>query len=328
MTDSSLTPSSVHPWVSEGHNRHRFGISIFPHPRDWQEFIRIGRRCEELGFDGYFAFDHPIDKGDSWTALTALAMATTRIRLGTAVTCIYYRNPYMLARLVADVDRLSGGRVVIGLGIGDKIEEFAQMGIPFPPAPERLRNMEESLEILIRLWRGERFSFDGEFYRLKNAQLMAGPAQKRIPIMLAGGGEKVTLRQVAQYADASNFGSHAWIGGAFTPTDYERKFGILERHLETFGRPDNAIVRSHFTMPLLLAPTQEALEAKLAKIPRTQLEWFRSAMLAGTPADAIAYYRNLADLGMTYFIANILDQDWESIELLGTEVMPYLSSPI
>jgi alkanesulfonate monooxygenase SsuD/methylene tetrahydromethanopterin reductase-like flavin-dependent oxidoreductase (luciferase family) len=324
VADSSLTPSAVHPWVSAGEDKLRFGVSIFPHPRNWQEFIRIGQRCEELGFDGYFAFDHPIDKGDSWTALTALAMATSRIRLGTAVTCIYYRNPYMLARLVADVDRLSNGRVVLGLGIGDKTEEFAQMGIPFPPAPERLRMMEETLEILIRLWRHERFSFTGEFFTLTDAQLMAGPIQQRIPIMLAGGGEKVTLRQVAQYADASNFGSHAWIGSAFTPTDYARKFGILDQHLQRFGRSSEAIVRSHFTMPLLLAPTPEAVEAKLAKIPSTQLEWFRSAMLAGTPADAIVYYRDLAGLGVNYFIANILDQDWESIELLGTEVMPYL----
>lgn len=324
MTEPSLIPSSVHPWVSEGYGKLRFGISVFPHPLDWQEFIRIGQRCEEFGMDGYFAFDHPMDRGDSWTALTALAMATTTLRLGTSVSCIYYRNPYMLARLAADVDRLSGGRVIIGLGIGDKVEEFAQMGIPFPPAPERLRNMEETLEVLIRLWRGETFSFKGEFYDLKDAHLVAGPVQERMPILLAGGGEKVTLRQVAQYADASNFGSHAWIGSAFTPTDYQRKFDILGRHLQAFGRPSDALVRSHFTMPLLIAPTPEAVEAKLAKIPPEQLEWFRSAMLAGTPADAIAYYKNLADLGMNYFIVNILDQDWESFELLGTEVMPAL----
>jgi alkanesulfonate monooxygenase SsuD/methylene tetrahydromethanopterin reductase-like flavin-dependent oxidoreductase (luciferase family) len=325
VTEPSLTPSSVHPWVSEGYGKLRFGISIFPHPLDWQEFIRIGQRCEEFGMDGYFAFDHPMDRGDSWTALTALAMATTKLRLGTSVSCIYYRNPYMLARLAADVDRLSGGRVIVGLGIGDKIEEFAQMGIPFPDAPMRLRNMEETLEILIRLWSGEKFSYRGHFHHLIDAQLVAGPVQERLPILLAGGGEKVTLRQVAQYADASNFGSHAWIGSAFSPTDYQRKFDILGGHLEAFGRPSDALVRSHFTMPLIIAPTREAAEAKLAKLPADQVEWFRSAMLAGTPDDAIAYYKNLAALGMNYFIVNILDQDWESFELLGTEVMPALT---
>lgn len=324
MTESSLTPSSVHPWVAEGAGKLRFAVSVFPHPLNWQEFIRVGQRCEELGFDGYYAFDHPMDRGDSWIALAALATATSRIRLGTAVTCIYYRNPYMLARQVADVDRLSNGRVVIGLGIGDKTEEFAQMGIPFPPAPERLRTMEETLEILIRLWRGERFDFKGEFFNLEDAHLVAGPAQERIPILLAGGGEKVTLRQVAQYADACNFGSHAWIGSAFTPTDFARKFEVLDRHLGAFGRPANALVRSHFTMPLLLCRTQAEVEAKLASLPSAQVEWFRSAMLAGTPEDAIAFYRNLASIGMDYFILNILDQDWESIELFGTEVMPYL----
>jgi alkanesulfonate monooxygenase SsuD/methylene tetrahydromethanopterin reductase-like flavin-dependent oxidoreductase (luciferase family) len=324
VTDTFYTPPSVHPWVTEGIGRLRFGISVFRQPPDWQEFVRLVQRIEELGFDSYLAYDHPIDWADCWTSLSALAMATSRIRLGTIVDCIYYRNPYLLARMAADVDRISGGRVVVGLGIGDKTEEFAQMGIPFPPTAERLRCMEETLQILIRLWRGETFDYDGEFFTLRCAHLEVGPIQERMPILLAGGGEKVTLRQVAQYADASNFGSHAWIGSAFTPTDFRRKYDILAGYLEQFGRRRDDVVRSHFAMPLVIRPDRASLDATLRAMPQDTLEWCGPALFAGTSEEAIAFYRDLAAIGCQYFVANILTGDWETIELLGTAVMPTL----
>ena len=324
MTDLTYTPQSVHPWVAEGIGKIRFGISIFRQPPDWQEFLGVVKRIEELGFDSYLAYDHPIDWADCWTSLSALAMATSTIRLGTIVDCIYYRNPYLLARMAADVDRISGGRVVVGLGIGDKTEEFAQMGIPFPPTAERLRHMEETLQVLIRLWRGDTFDYDGEFIQMSGAHLDVGPAQERMPILLAGGGEKVTLRQVAQYADASNFGSHAWIGSAFTPTDFARKYDVLAGHLARFGRQRDEVVRSHFEMPLVIRPTRASLEAALSEMPQDVLAWCGPALFAGTPEEAIAFFRDLVAIGCQYFVANILTGDWETIELLGTEVMPVL----
>ena len=324
MTDLTYTPQSVHPWVAEGNGKLRFGISIFRQPPDWQEFIGVVKRIEELGFDSYLAYDHPIDWADCWTSLSALAMATSTIRLGTIVDCIYYRNPYLLARMAADVDRISGGRVVVGLGIGDKTEEFAQMGIPFPPTAERLRYMEETLQVLIRLWRGDTFDYDGEFIQMSGAHLDVGPAQERMPILLAGGGEKVTLRQVAQYADASNFGSHAWIGSAFSPTDFARKYDVLAGHLDRFGRQRDDVVRSHFEMPLVIRRTHASLEAALSEMPQDVLAWCGPALFAGTPEEAIAFFRDLVAIGCQYFVANILTGDWETIELLGTEVMPVL----
>src|SRR4026209_725245 len=97
-TEISLTPSGIHPWVAEGQQRVRFGISIFPQPADWHQFIEIVQRAEADGSDGYCSYDHPQSGADCWTALSALAACTTTIRLGTAVDCIYYRSPYMLAR--------------------------------------------------------------------------------------------------------------------------------------------------------------------------------------------------------------------------------------
>src|SRR5687768_14766336 len=100
MTDAglSLKPSGIHPWVAESANRVRFGISIFPQPVDWHQFIDIVQRSEAGGMDSYWSYDHPQSRADCWTALSALAATTKTIRLGTAIDCIYYRSPYMLAR--------------------------------------------------------------------------------------------------------------------------------------------------------------------------------------------------------------------------------------
>lgn len=110
-------PEGIHPWVAQWQDRVGFGISIFPQPPDWQRFIQLVQRMEELGVDSYWSYDHPAAHADCWTALSALAVSTEKIRLGTMVDCIYYRSPYLLARQAADVDRASGGRLVLGLGL-------------------------------------------------------------------------------------------------------------------------------------------------------------------------------------------------------------------
>jgi alkanesulfonate monooxygenase SsuD/methylene tetrahydromethanopterin reductase-like flavin-dependent oxidoreductase (luciferase family) len=323
MTDASLTPRQTHPWVAEGMNRIRFGISIYPQPADWRHFIAVVRRMEEQGFDSYLAYDHPTAHADCWTALTALAMGTERIRLGTIVDCIYYRPPYLLARQAADVDRLSGGRLVLGLGIGDAPDEFAAMGMPYPPVSVRQQGMEETIRIVRGLWSGQPFEFTGEQWSVKTDGSFLGPVQQpRVPILLAGGGEKVTLRQVARFADASNMGAHETIGRAVTLTDVSRKFAKLRDYCDELGRPYDSVLRSHFTMPLVLGETRDALDRKLAGIPQDALASWGPALFAGTPDEAIAFYRSLVDAGFQYFIANILDGDEDTIELLGTAVMP------
>lgn len=318
-----LTPHEAHPWVSEGQDRIRFGISIYPQSQDWQHHIAIVQKMETQGYDAYYAYDHPEANTDCWTSLAALAASTSTIRLGTMVDCIYYRSPYMLARQAADVDRLSGGRLLLGLGIGDNVPEFEQMGIPFPPTKTRLQGMEETIRILRGLWSESPFTFEGEQWSVSSTADFAPPMQKPyVPIVLAGGGEKVTLRQVAQYADASNMGAHGWIGGAVTTEDVQRKFGKLREYCEKFNRPYESVLRSQFTMPLVLERDRPALERKLAGMPQDVLEWCGDALFAGTPTEAIGFYQSLAKVGFQYFVANILDGDESTIDLLASEVMP------
>jgi alkanesulfonate monooxygenase SsuD/methylene tetrahydromethanopterin reductase-like flavin-dependent oxidoreductase (luciferase family) len=326
--DATLPPvrTGTHPWVTQWENRIGFGVSVFPQPPDWQRFIRLVQRMEAMGIDSYWSYDHPAANADCWTALAALAVCTERIRLGTMVDCIYYRSPYLLARQAADVDRASGGRLVLGLGIGRLEEEFNTMGLVFPPTPVRQRALEETFAILRGLWAGEPFDFRGKSFAA-SAPGPWGPflppvQEPYVPFLLAGGGEKTTLRQVARFADAANMGAHPFIGQAVSPLDVTRKFDCLKSWCEEYGRPYESVLRSHFTMPLILAPTSTALATKLAEISQETLASWGNALFAGTPAEAVIFYRDMASLGYQYFVANILGGDEETVELFGTEVMP------
>lgn len=321
MTD--LTPRDIHPWVADGLGTVRFGVSIYPQPPDWQHFLSLVQQMETAGFDGYFSYDHPGANADCWTALSALAAVTSTIRLGLAVDCIYYRSPYLLARQAADVDRLSNGRLVLGLGIGHVKNEFHEMGIPFPPVAERLQGMDETIAIVRGLFSGEPFKFDGQQWSVDSPGNFLPPVQQpRVPILLAGGGEKVTLRQVAQYADASNMGAHGSIGMAVSDADIRRKFAVLSTYLDQFGRPAESVLRSQFTMPLVLGRSEREIEQKLSAWPAETVASWGDAMLAVTPDRAVAFYQAQAALGYQYFIANILGTDDDTIDLLATEVMP------
>jgi alkanesulfonate monooxygenase SsuD/methylene tetrahydromethanopterin reductase-like flavin-dependent oxidoreductase (luciferase family) len=323
MTTPALTPQDIHPWVAESAASTRFGVSVFQQPVDWAEFIDCVRRMEAGGIDSYWSYDHPQSRVDCWTALAALAATTNTIRLGTLVDCIYYRSPYLLARQAADVDRLSGGRLLLGVGIGDNVPEFEQMGILVPPVKDRLAAMVETITIVRGLWSDPAFAFSGAHFSAKSDGKFLPPVQQpRVPILLAGGGEKVTLKQVASYADASNMGAHDWIGSAVTTDDIARKFGKLREYCDQVGRPYDSVLRSHFTMPLVMAETEAELDEKLNTLPKATLDWCGDALFAGTPEETIAYFRDLKEIGFQYFIANILDGDLSTIDLMCKHLVP------
>jgi alkanesulfonate monooxygenase SsuD/methylene tetrahydromethanopterin reductase-like flavin-dependent oxidoreductase (luciferase family) len=158
-------PKDAHPWVREFRGRIGWGLQAVARPEDpapGQRVIAAGLLAEELGFDAYFLGDHPAYAPEPWLHLGALAVLTNRVRLGSVVLCTGYRAPVLTARLAADLDNLSGGRAILGLGHGWNGAEFAQLGLPFPPVSERQAALAEAIEIIRGVWGTEPFSYQGD----------------------------------------------------------------------------------------------------------------------------------------------------------------------
>lgn len=195
-------------------------ICVFTEPHrgaDYEDQRRFAQLVEAGGFEGFFRADHyqtmGADSGlpgptDAWLTLGALARETSRIRLGTLVTSVTFRLPGPLAVMVAQVDRMSGGRIELGLGAGWYEREHTSYGIPFPPAPERFDRLEEQLAVITGLWRtpvGESFSYHGDHYQLVDAPALPKPVQVPGPPIIVGGrGPKRTPELAARYADEFN----------------------------------------------------------------------------------------------------------------------------
>jgi alkanesulfonate monooxygenase SsuD/methylene tetrahydromethanopterin reductase-like flavin-dependent oxidoreductase (luciferase family) len=322
-----------HPWVAEADRGVRFGVQLVVGPADLPRLPETGRLVERLGFDGLFVFDHPSTNPDPWTCLAALAAVTERVRLGSVVNCVAYRHPVHLARLAADLDVLSGGRLVLGLGIGWFPSEFRALGLPMPPVPARHAALEEAVRIVEGVWGAEPFSFAGEHYRVEAVRVEPPPVQRpRPPLLIGGSGERVTLRQVARFADACNVGETEDRGdgpGIFDGlATLRRRLAALDRHCAEVGRPPEEVLRTHFTLRLVLAPTERAVAAKLAAVlavpsasPGTRRA-LPSATIAGTPEQIAAHYRARVAAGIQYFVVQVDAGDTETLELLGREVMP------
>lgn len=329
---SGTSVGAAHPWVAEGQQRVRFGIAWGAQDpsSSWTETRDFVQMVEGLGFDSYWAIDHPsapVSGADCWTTLAVLAACTRTIRLGPLVSCISYRNPVLLARMAADVDRLSGGRLILGLGIGDNEAEFARLGVPLTPVAERQLLLDETIQIVRSVWGAEPFTFEGRLLRVAEAYVRPGPVQlPYVPLLIAGGGERGTLPRVVRYADASNFGAHRNIGGAFTMDDVVRKLGVLRSRCEAEGRSYASVLPTHTTMPLFLAETEAALQAKLASVPALTRERFAPSTLAGTPPDAVSYFHSLVAVGMRYFIVFVYPKDAETVWLLAEQVAPAVAA--
>jgi alkanesulfonate monooxygenase SsuD/methylene tetrahydromethanopterin reductase-like flavin-dependent oxidoreductase (luciferase family) len=310
----------THPWVEAGRGAPRIAVHGGPYT-DWPRFVDFIQRTESLGFDAYWMHDHPWRNPGCWTTLASLASITRSIRLGSLVNCVLYRSAVEVARAAADVDRMSSGRVILGLGAGDSEEESRLLGIAMPPAPERVRAVRETIQSVKTLW-GE-----GHPARLPDTDgrsLSPGPVQSpRIPILIAGIG-RTTLRYVAEYADAVNLppvssAASALAGRPFdvmTAVDYEQKLAILDAQCRELSRPPTSVLRSH-TAPIVLAETETGLAEKLNHLPERQRTLFIPYAIVGTPERAIEAYASLAMRGVDYFIGMILGNDLETVDLLA-----------
>ena len=230
----------------------RFAIFSSMGNTTWRDVETLWRHAEETGWDAACVTDHfmpntPDRVGDmleAWTTLTALAALTNRMRVGTIVSGNTYRHPALLAKMAANVDIISGGRLICGIGAGWQENEHTAYGMPFYTVGERLRRLDEACQVLNMLWTQERSTFKGKYYQLDDAPLMPKPVQKPRPeLMIGGGGEKVTLKIVARWADHWN----VWGG----PQTLAAKGKILDGYCAAIGRDPKAILRSAVMVPVL-----------------------------------------------------------------------------
>ena len=227
-------------------------LRIFTEPQqgaDYQTLRAVARTAEELGFDAFFRSDHYLAIGgsglpgptDAWATLAALAVETSRIRLGTLMSAATFRLPGPLAIIGAQVDQMSGGRVEFGLGTGWFEAEHTAYGIPFPPLGERFGRLEEQLAIITGLWgteAGETFSFDGTYYKLTDSPALPKPAQRpRPPVLLGGAGARRTPQLAARFADEFNLPFH-------TVQDSAAAFGRVREACQTAGRYPASMIYS------------------------------------------------------------------------------------
>jgi alkanesulfonate monooxygenase SsuD/methylene tetrahydromethanopterin reductase-like flavin-dependent oxidoreductase (luciferase family) len=330
------TDWQLSPWAAANRGQVGFGLQVFPIDTKVdpaRHLLAAGQLAESLGFDALFLGDHPAWALECSVHLAALAVQTSRIRLGINVLGVPFRHPVMTARLAADLDNLSGGRLILGLGIGWDANEFANLGLPFSPPSERQEALEEAVAIIRGVWGEAPFTFQGRHYQTANARIAPAPLQRPgPPMMIGGGGERITLRQVAMHADACNLLSYGTglISAAPTAEMVRHKLSVLRQHCDSIGRPYETVLRTLSSGWLILAEDASSLQAKLDRYFPEGLEQryagpWRNFVVAGTPAEAIVFFQDLADAGIEYFIVETLDAaDTETIRLLAVRVVPHV----
>jgi F420-dependent oxidoreductase-like protein len=249
----------------------------------YETMTRVAQMAEEVGFASAWLVDHfhtvPVPSQEvtfeCWTSTAALARDTRTIRIGQMVTCNGYRHPALLAKMASTVDVLSHGRLTFGIGAGWYEHEYRAYGYDYPDAPERLRYLHEAIQVIRALWTQEEATFAGTYYQVCGAINQPKGVQKpHIPLLIGGDDEKVTLRLVAQYADACNVGHD--------PASVKQKLAILKQHCQRAGRDYESIHRTSSTL-CLLADGDEQAFARLPADRKARLGNAVQAALIGSP---------------------------------------------
>jgi F420-dependent oxidoreductase-like protein len=280
--------------------------------------VAMAAAAEEAGFDSVWVMDHfyqlpPLGGPseamlDSYTLLGALAARTTRVRLGTMVTGVTYRNPAHLAKIVTTLDVISAGRAILGIGAAWYDVEHEGLGFDFPPAGERLDRLEEALQICRAMFTEEAPSFSGTYYRIHEARNVPPPVQPGGPaILIGGGGEKRTLQLVARYGDMCNI-----TGDAATVA---HKVDVLRGHCEAAGREPSEVTVSRLST-LVLTESEEETAATIDFLEQAMGERPSGADV-GTADQLVARVEELAAAGVEYFVFNMPTGSPEMVRRVG-----------
>jgi F420-dependent oxidoreductase-like protein len=322
----------------------RFGVFV---PQGWkmdlagisdpveqyEAMTRVARVVDALpAFDSIWVYDHfhtvprPTMETvfEAWTTTAALTRDTQRVQVGQMVTCNGYRNPALLAKMASTVDVMSHGRLYCGLGGGWYEHEWRAYGYGFPETRDRMRSFREACEIVMQMWTEDGPTFEGEYHTIRAPINEPKGVRKPHPSFWIGGsGEQVTLKLVAQYADACNINEE--------PEVFKRKLDVLRGHCEAVGRDYETIIRSHELNVLPLRPGQSAEQATAhvraaLGMSLDELRTLRGTFI-GTSEQVVEYLRPYADAGVNYFILYLpeLAFDQEPLHRLAEEVIPHFA---
>jgi alkanesulfonate monooxygenase SsuD/methylene tetrahydromethanopterin reductase-like flavin-dependent oxidoreductase (luciferase family) len=305
----------------------RIGALCWNQYTDWPSLLRAGIRADQLGYHSLWTWDHlypivgssngPILEG--WLVTTAWAQATERIRIGLMVGANTFRNPALVAKMATTLDHISNGRAILGIGAAWFDEEHVAFGLEFGSGPpERLRWLAEALPIMRGMLEGTEPTATGPRYASRSTRNLPPPVQERLPICVGGGGEQVTLRLVARYADMNNVG-----GGV---AGVRRKEEILLRHCEAVGRDPAMIERTTGIGTIFIRDDRaEAERAFLAAFARNGKARPWADQPVGTPEDVAEMLAPLVELGYRHLNAGLpAPYDEESMTRFATEVRPML----
>ncbi len=305
----------------------------------WQTMSGLAKRADAGPWESLWVYDHfhttpqPTAEAthEAWTLMAGFAAVTNRIRLGQMCTCMAYRNPAYLAKVAATVDHISAGRVEMGIGAGWYEHEWRAYGYGFPPARERLRALEEGVQIMSQAWTTGSSTLDGQIYQVDGAICRPLPVQKGgIPLWIAGGGEQVTLKIAAKYAQYTNF--EGSLDG------FARKSAILADHCRALGRDFDSITRSANFNVLIGRTESEVTERKAwlrhhfatvlgpERADATMAQWASAGPCIGTIEQVLENLTALQQQGLAYAIAVFPDLAYETagVELFEEEIIPAL----
>jgi F420-dependent oxidoreductase-like protein len=310
-------------------------LSIFLDPQEgmtYRTIAAVAGRTEAGGFHGLYRSDHlaptsgKLERAatEAWTTLAGLARETSRIRLGTLITPLTFRDPALLSKMVSTVDEMSGGRVDVSVGTGWNVLEHAALGLAFGSLAERFERMEEYLAVLLGLWGEEPFTFEGRFYHVGGILPRPRPAT-RPPLIIGGHGRRRTPLLAARFADEYNID---WP----TPEECRDRYARLDAACAEVGRDGGSIVRSALlgvivgTDPADVARRREAGIRELGGVDADAWLAAHPAWCAGTPAEIVAWLQGYEAAGVQHVeVAYAPSTDLEMIDLIAAEVLPALA---
>lgn len=299
-----------------------FGVSLPQIKRTWEDTKTAAVEFESLGYDSAWVVDHiygipgpHIPIFEAWTTLAAVGAVTSRLKLGTLVSPVGFRNPALLAKMAATLDHITDGRVIVGLGGGWFEMEFSGYGFDFPPLGTRLQQLDEAATLIKQMWTQEQPSFSGKHFRIASVFCEPKPIQKpHPPLLIGGGGERVLLRIAARHADI-------WNNLAVNQPELGHKAEVLRQHCRAVGRDPSSIVVSQQTMVVL---GKDEADAK-SKREKAQLVYggHLGNGIVGTPAECTERIREHIKAGCTMFVIEFFGRDTrEPARLFAETVMP------